>query len=123
MELIKKKNVSVYEIYKRGDEGFGRHLITVHSKETPDDFDPDRTARMIEKMEEMEEALEWVVQAFDLDGNGRFLSVDSKLHKKRKAILSYIKNGDKKQGTEILRLIDELREKVYETAKKEGIIE
>ena len=44
-----------YSFNSDADGKFGKRLIEVASIDIPDDFDPERTCRMIEKMEEMVE--------------------------------------------------------------------
>ena len=85
----------------------GRHqknynwAISVDKEDIPDDFDPARTARMIERIERLEEFAKnivWLKQTDNL----------SQIYDKRKSLISgikedldYIENGDKEEMVEV----------------------
>ena len=103
MELVCKKDSSGYLCYKAGDEDYGRYVIKVYTNTVPSDFDPDRTARMIEKMNDNFKLIKLLLSVdmnsiFSLNYMGDFNHEQIKLARKN---LDYIENGDKEEMVEV----------------------
>ena len=94
MKLIKRKDGDSYTLGTEKDKG----LIKVWGGACSDDpdFDPARTTRMIEKMEEAIIELKHV-NTFIEGGHANCLSRNGDNAKRRQSILDYIENGEEEE--------------------------
>lgn len=99
MEFVRKETSDSIRLYKKNDENEQRFLISIYTGDVPDDFDPERTCRMIEKMAKMEKFL----KKFDSYVSGSnckcTFEKNSFYHKEVLSILDFIEHGDKEKVT------------------------
>ena len=105
MEFEIKKNIVEYDFFVAGSEFGKKHaevIKVIHSHVHPD-FNPERTARMIEKMEEMFEfCLDYTSERISLPDFIRKWNKDGRM----KSTTNYIEHGDKEETIECYVLFD-----------------
>ena len=116
------KNAYGNYFFHLGEDKKQRHVIMVHGSDIPDDFDPERTCRMIQSMEEMLVLTRDLKIEIDKKWGSLKVTDTSKFYGELCNLINFIEHGDKEETIFVGYFSDDIRDtRIKRIPKSEAI--